>query len=901
MIDLPGVAYSATNETADWTPGTSGGTLAISAGGALVNSINFAGSYSPGYFGLIGNASDGTSGGTEVVATDTWTNGTSDAWTTAGNWSDGSPPVANQEAVILSGGTPDIESDLTLDAVVVKNSGTIAVTASAVLALQDSAVIGGTITNSGSITTTTAGGAIDNATIDNSRSITVDGTLTLDDTTINGGIITGAGTGNGGLNIDHGDTLTLNGVTALGNGGGTGELSNSGTVTLENGLTISGSSFTLELTNSGTVSLGGGTISGLTAGETFENNGNTISGSGTIGNSNDDLTLDNNAGTIDATGGTLTIDTGNTITNAGTLQVDSAANSKLKIEDSTIDNSSNIQLDGTNSGTQVGGTLVVAVPSSGTLTLDGNGTVSLSTGLIAAATGTSGETLVNDGNAILSTGTSGIGNGTELNFDNAAGSIEVTGGTLIFATAETVTNAASITVDDGAHLQFNVAAFDITSTGTLTIDGTLALDIPSNGTLTLSGGGHVNLGGGTITGAAATNVETLHNEDNISGYGEIGNAGTDPMVVHNDVGGTIDASVSGKMLAIFNGDAIDNAGTLEAANGATLVIGPNGIGNSGNIQIDGTLSVSDAANPGSTFTLDDLSGTAGTLTLAGGSIVTTISGGETFENNGNTISGYGTIGDVTNNYLSLDNASGAIDANVSSQTLTIETNNTVTNAGTLEASAGGQLSVHDAVDNSGGAVVASGGFVDFWHGIAGGNATIANGGTLEYGWSSDVATAFAGAGTLVLDNQNQSGSNFSITPYTIGTTTFDTASYNGTVSGFGAGDTIDVTDLAYSANETLTWTQGSGTLAITSGGQTADVTLAGSYSQSNFTLESNSSGATDIVYSAPAVVYAYTTLNDPRPPIAPRTSASTMPARSSANTTLVLGTVFSTAVAALPR
>ena len=276
VIDLPGVAYSAA--TADWTPGTGGGTLAISAGGALVDSINFAGSYSPDNFALIGNASDGTSGNTEVVATDIWTNGASDVWTTAGNSSDGSPPVANQEAVILSGGTPDIQSDLTLDAVVVKNSGTIAVTAAAVLALQDSAVIGGgTITNSGSITTTTAGGAIDDTTIDNSGSITVDGTLTLDDTTINGGIITGAGTGNGGLNIDHGDTLTLNGVTALGNGGGTGELSNSGTVTLENGLTISGSSFTLELTNSGTVSLDGGTISGHTAGETFENNGNTIS------------------------------------------------------------------------------------------------------------------------------------------------------------------------------------------------------------------------------------------------------------------------------------------------------------------------------------------------------------------------------------------------------------------------------------------------------------------------------------------------------------------------------------------------------------------------------------------------------------------------------------------------
>ena len=145
------------------------------------------------------------------------------------------------------------------------------------------------------------------------------------------------------------------------------------------------------------------------------------------------------------------------------------------------------------------------------------------------------------------------------------------------------------------------------------------------------------------------------------------------------------------------------------------------------------------------------------ITLAGGTVDTTVSG-ETFENNGNTISGYGAIGDVTDNYLTLDNVSGTIEA--TGGTLTIETGNTVTNAGTLEATTGGQLTVHDAVDNAGGNVSASGGFVDFWHGIAGGNATIASGGTLEYGWSSDVATAFAGPGTLVLDHQNSFDQNY---------------------------------------------------------------------------------------------------------------------------------------------
>ncbi len=697
----------------------------------------------------------------------------------------------------------------------------------------------GSIANSGTIETTTAGGAIDGATIDNGGgTLTTGGVFTLDGVTINGGTLTGDAQ-NASFNVDAHDTLNLNIATVVADDGTTATLNNAGTVTLGTSLTLAPpasyttAAFTLELTGAGGVSLNGATITATGAGETFENNGNDISGSGTIGNGNGDLTLDNNAGTIDATGGTLTIDTDNLITNAGTLQVDSAANSKLVLKDSSIDNTGTIKVDGTNTGggasNQVGGTLVMNVPSDGTLTLDGNGSVLLSTALIVGATGTSGETLENDGNAISVYGLSQIGSGTTvpLNFDNAAGSIEITASsTLTFVNDDPVTNVGSITVDSGATLQIGVSTLD--NVGTLTLShGTLALDIPSNGTLGLTGGGNVTFIDGTITGAAGTNGETLLNHDDIFGYGQIGNSGTDPMIVRNAAGATIEASGNGQTLEIINGAAINNSGTLQADSGATLLIGPNQVNNGGNIQIDGTLSVSDAATPGATFALDDIvSGavtTTGTVTLAGGDIITSISGGETFENNGNNISGYGTIGDVTDTYLTLDNASGVIDANVSGQTLTVDTGNTVTNAGTLEASGGGTLVV---VDNVTGA----------------GSVTLTGGGTAGFQSTFNQYVTFSGAGTLEL-----------------------TQSYGGTISGFDASASNDTIELPLStalAGDTFTvapsYNGSTTTLTITdtttgdSGSTT--VTLAGNYTNApGFSASSSANGMVTVTETAPGV------------------------------------------------
>ena len=180
----------------------------------------------------------------------------------------------------------------------------------------------------------------DNATITNNGELVTGGTFTLDDDTVNGGILTGEAA-NASYNVGTGNTLALNGVEVVGGSTGSGlitaVLTNAGTITLGTSLQLGtssafiGSAFVLELNDgvgAGDVSLNGATISALAASETFENNGNTISGVGQIGDGiTSNLMLDNNAGTIEALGGALTIASSNTITNntGATLEAGAAS------------------------------------------------------------------------------------------------------------------------------------------------------------------------------------------------------------------------------------------------------------------------------------------------------------------------------------------------------------------------------------------------------------------------------------------------------------------------------------------------------------------------------------------------------------------------------------------------
>lgn len=75
--------------------------------------------------------------------------------------------------------------------------------------------------------------------------------------------------------------------------------------------------------------------------------------------------------------------------------------------------------------------------------------------------------------------------------------------------------------------------------------------------------------------------------------------------------------------------------------------------------------------------------------------------------------------------------------------------------------------------------------------------------------------------------------------------------FTGEIVGFNSvnGDTIDLQDIAFTAQTTATWTQNgtSGTLSVTDGTNTANLSLLGFYSTANFTLSSDGAGGTFVV------------------------------------------------------
>ena len=117
-----------------------------------------------------------------------------------------------------------------------------------------------------------------------------------------------------------------------------------------------------------------------------------------------------------------------------------------------------------------------------------------------------------------------------------------------------------------------------------------------------------------------------------------------------------------------------------------------------------------------------------------------------------------------------------------------------------------------------------------------GSATIGNGETLALGAAFSGSVTFDGpAGTLVLDSASNAQP-------------LDPAV---TVSGFGAQDTIDLTDLAFGAQTTLGYSPNSnqtgGTLTIGDGSHAASIALLGNYIASSFAIAGDNNGGTMVV------------------------------------------------------
>jgi fibronectin-binding autotransporter adhesin len=710
----------------------------------------------------------------------------------------------------ITGGTVDLAADTTTvsglttisDATV--QDGTLSVDSGVTLTLDTDTLTGLTVT----------GGSVDLA----ADTTTVSGPTTISDATVQDGT----------LSVDSGTTLTLDTDTLIGLTitGGTVDLATD-TTTVGGPTTISDATVqdgTLSVDSGTTLTLDTDTLTGLTiTGGTVDlaTDTTTVSGLTTIS----DATVQDGTLSVDS-GATLTLDTdtltGLTIT-GGTvdLAADTTTVSGLTtISDATVQ-------DGTLS-VDSGTTLTLDTDTLTGLTITG-GTVDLA----ADTTTVSGLTTISD--ATVQDGTLSVDSGTTLTLDtDTLTGLTITGGTVDFAT-DTTTVSGLTTISDAT-----------VQDGMLSVDSgvTLTLDTDTLTGLTITGG-TVDLDADTTTVSGATTISDATVQDGTLSVDSGVTLTLDSVTVN---GGTIEATGAGSSVELYDvtiaggtlgtGDLIDEANGLiaiEAASGANTSIldgSVNAISVAGYVQIEaganleligtiddtGVIDV-DSIMGGSTTNALEIDGTVtlnggGTVTLDGSSDqILAASSGDTLDNY-DMISGFGAIGHVGNGALVLDNELGGTIEAVGG-TLTVDTGQTFTNAGTIEAASGGTLVIDDAVSGTGSATISSGGVMDFEAGVASGQ-------TISF---SD------GTGTLQLGYAQYFG---------------------GQITGFGVGDTIDLTNVGYLSSEYAIWTQtsssdgGSGTLAIYSGAGTleADLHLNGIYTQNEFALASDGASGT---------------------------------------------------------
>jgi autotransporter passenger strand-loop-strand repeat protein len=406
--------------------------------------------------------------------------------------------------------------------------------------------------------------------------------------------------------------------------------------------------------------------------------------------------------------------------------------------------------------------------------------------------------------------------GTAIN--SASGSLDV----VVSATdSGALVNSGAVNVRNGATL--TLGGTTLNNAGSINLFGSSSqttVFIAHN--VTLSGGGTVAMSGGSSLIIDSGGSSTLINvNDKIVGVGRLG--GDPALFVINEAGGVIDGNGSGIFGTLEISATVTNAGLIEGTTSQGLAIGGGGlITNSGTIAALGTsavVGISDVSVANSTTKALIVASGSGALVELGGA---TISGGTLKTSAGGTIV---TVGDdllsgvtvaasslieVSQNTLILSGgtigAGAIIETTRFFTTATAIISGTVTNGGTLFASASGSL-----VEIASGAVV------------NGGLALIGDG-IVDIAGSSGESVKFlsSGSGGLELDGVG--------------------SAYKGKVSGFGGSghskhdQFIDFTAIGSGASVSYTSAAShtSGTLKVTSGGVSATVTLIGTYSSTNF-------------------------------------------------------------------
>jgi hypothetical protein len=334
---------------------------------------------------------------------------------------------------------------------------------------------------------------------------------------------------------------------------------------------------------------------------------------------------------------------------------------------------------------------------------------------------------------------------------------------------------------------------------------------------TISNGKALDTGQVTATGTSSFNIA------NGSIYGgTLTTTGTAVIDVVSGDSGTLDGQVLGQQVNIAAGSSIvDN-------NNSSLYL-------YGTISNAGTITMAGAANAtyirlGSSDVV--LTG-GGSLVLAGGTgedAIIQVAGNALLDNVNNTISGGGAIGNGGTMYLT-NESGGTIDATLAGG-LTINLDGVeMNNAGTLEAT-GSALSVSNSVFNTG-TIIAHGANVTI-------SGNVDGAGAMELFGSSDltIGSSYGGAAAQSVTFESGSTGVFKIAT---------AQDFTGTITGFDASNLIDLGNISFATASIVGYNAGTGVLTVTGGTNVANITLVGSYTLGNFSLQNDGGGDTEIV------------------------------------------------------
>ena len=390
----------------------------------------------------------------------------------------------------------------------------------------------------------------------------------------------------------------------------------------------------------------------------------------------------------------------------------------------------------------------------------------------------------------------------------------------------------------------------------------------------------------------------------------------DNVLDNTDVG-YIDLYNSATFTVTGNAGVSENAGSVfignfAAGEDANFDIG-GAFSNSGYIELDGSGYSNQTIGGAEIIVL------AGGATLEGGGQISLLggviagAGGAILTNMDNTISGFGNIGDGSNDLTLVNEANGVIDGDNISMTLDTGSNS-ISNAGTIEASLLSAVYILSPISNTGtlqavsraalnieasldnlGTVAAIDGSNFTIRGITTNNGTIAaetlsdgtiqanvdNYGVLQAtaGGTLELLSELDSTGSLLAQNGNVTvvgaasgsgqaeiadgileydGSSSLATDFEVGAVgglkLAHSAEFSGTVTGFAPGDYYDLMDISY-PQATFSYVSNAantgGTLYVSDGDNSAAISMVGQYTTGSFFASSDSDGGTYISETMP--------------------------------------------------